>query len=207
MADNWKWIVGVIAVIALIMIFTGHLKLGGTVLLQSVIGTDCPRFKTNSAGDYGLSTVWVAADCNGDDVFEGYGYQGITSPTNKFPVTGQTPDGKDYYCGNGYLIVLKTGTSFPIQYWNMQTNAGAYRSADLTCAPACTPNWSCGSWSSCSLGTQTRTCTDANSCGVTSGKPAESQSCTVLTFVCDANSDGIIDRTELGNVITKWSGG
>jgi len=42
----------------------------------------------------------------------------------------------------------------------------------------CTPSWTCGSWSSCSSGTQTRTCTDSNNCGVTTGKPSTSQSCT-----------------------------
>lgn len=51
---------------------------------------------------------------------------------------------------------------------------------DSSCA--CTPNWSCTEWSpatslaACgSLFTQTRTCTDLNNCGTTSGKPSESQ--------------------------------
>jgi len=45
--------------------------------------------------------------------------------------------------------------------------------------PECTPEWQCTGWSECSAsGTQTRTCTDKNNCGVTTGKPAESQSCT-----------------------------
>ena len=43
----------------------------------------------------------------------------------------------------------------------------------------CTESWSCTDWSSCSGGTQTRTCTDANNCGTTVNKPAESRSCTV----------------------------
>ena len=42
----------------------------------------------------------------------------------------------------------------------------------------CTESWSCGSWSSCVGGTQTRTCTDANSCGTITSRPALSQSCT-----------------------------
>jgi len=45
--------------------------------------------------------------------------------------------------------------------------------------PKCTPNWKCSSWSDCSqTGTQTRTCTDENNCGVTTNKPTESQTCT-----------------------------
>ena len=44
-------------------------------------------------------------------------------------------------------------------------------------ACACTESWSCGVWSTCSGGTQTRTCTDSNSCGTTTDKPSESNSC------------------------------
>jgi hypothetical protein len=47
--------------------------------------------------------------------------------------------------------------------------------------PTCTPNWSCGSWGTCSNGQQTRTCTDSNNCGVTTGRPAITQSCTTPT--------------------------
>lgn len=41
----------------------------------------------------------------------------------------------------------------------------------------CVPYWSCTDWSDCVGGEQTRTCTDLNSCGTTSGKPATLQSC------------------------------
>jgi len=44
---------------------------------------------------------------------------------------------------------------------------------------ACTESWTCTDWSTCSNSQQTRTCTDANSCGTTTSKPSESQSCTV----------------------------
>jgi hypothetical protein len=53
--------------------------------------------------------------------------------------------------------------------------------------PACTPNWDCTDWSVCSsFGTQTRSCTDANYCGVTTGKPAESQTCTPIIVEPDS---------------------
>jgi len=43
----------------------------------------------------------------------------------------------------------------------------------------CTPNWECSEWSGCStFGAQTRTCTDKNTCGISTDKPSESQSCT-----------------------------
>ena len=41
----------------------------------------------------------------------------------------------------------------------------------------CTESWSCTAFSSCVGGTQTRTCTDANTCGTELTKPAENQSC------------------------------
>jgi PGF-pre-PGF domain-containing protein len=45
--------------------------------------------------------------------------------------------------------------------------------------PACTESWSCTDWSTCIDNQQTRTCTDANSCGTTADKPVESQSCKI----------------------------
>jgi len=44
----------------------------------------------------------------------------------------------------------------------------------------CTPSWQCSSWSTCSGGTQTRTCTDSNNCGTLTNKPATSQTCNTI---------------------------
>lgn len=51
---------------------------------------------------------------------------------------------------------------------------------------ACTENWSCYNWSTCSGGLQTRTCKDVNNCGSTTNKPVLTQSCTATdtTTVC-----------------------
>jgi PGF-pre-PGF domain-containing protein len=46
-------------------------------------------------------------------------------------------------------------------------------------AVTCTESWQCTDWSACANSKQTRTCTDANSCGTTAGKPSESQSCNI----------------------------
>jgi len=54
----------------------------------------------------------------------------------------------------------------------------------------CTPNWQCTAWSTCSGGTQTKTCTDANDCGTTSGKPAESKTCTSTNATIEYCEDG-----------------
>ncbi|MFA6548016.1 MAG: S-layer protein domain-containing protein [Candidatus Magasanikbacteria bacterium] len=42
---------------------------------------------------------------------------------------------------------------------------------------SCSENWSCGAWSSCFNRSQSRTCTDANSCGTTVTKPPTTQNC------------------------------
>jgi len=43
----------------------------------------------------------------------------------------------------------------------------------------CTPNWQCGTWDACTSSLQTRTCVDANSCGVLTNKPSVAQSCAI----------------------------
>jgi hypothetical protein len=43
--------------------------------------------------------------------------------------------------------------------------------------PVCVESWSCGVWSSCSAGTQSRTCTDTNTFGTTYSRPVLTQSC------------------------------
>lgn len=58
-------------------------------------------------------------------------------------------------------------------------------------AVLCTQNWQCTSWGVCSNGVQTRTCTDANNCGITANKPVVSQSCTTNStctpnWICSA---------------------
>lgn len=62
------------------------------------------------------------------------------------------------------------------------TNRGAVQDAS-----SCTESWSCGAWSSCSNGTQTRTCSDANACGTTVNRPPLSQSCSCTeSWTCGA---------------------
>ena len=51
----------------------------------------------------------------------------------------------------------------------------------------CTPNWQCGSWSACANSQQVRTCSDSNNCGITTAKPALTQSCPVSTSTALSN--------------------
>jgi len=57
-------------------------------------------------------------------------------------------------------------------------------------AQQCTESWSCGAWSTCANSVQSRTCTDANSCGTTTNRPALTQGCSMPvcteTWTCSA---------------------
>jgi len=74
-----------------------------------------------------------------------------------------------------------TATLFNDEYeWyvNCTDSAGNTNNSETRyLTQTCTESWSCGSWSACSGGTQTRTCTDANNCLAQANKPLESQSC------------------------------
>lgn len=71
-----------------------------------------------------------------------------------------------------------------------------------TVAVACTPSWVTSAWSACDGTTQTRTVIDTNSCGLTTGQPAASQSCAlpdtvaptvkILAPVADATVSGSV---------------
>ena len=67
---------------------------------------------------------------------------------------------------------------------------------------ACTESWDCTGWSTCSGGTQTRTCVDRDGCGTRNYAPATQQDCVVTprTPVTPAAtcSDGIKNQGETG---------
>jgi len=76
-------------------------------------------------------------------------------------------------CGSGHLNLCLNETAC--------SNAeGYWRDSQCNAEPAaCSPKWDCNTWSNCSSsGAQKRTCTDGNSCGITTGKPSENRSCT-----------------------------
>jgi peptidoglycan hydrolase-like protein with peptidoglycan-binding domain len=54
---------------------------------------------------------------------------------------------------------------------------GQSASAESALSQICTPQWATGSWGECTNGQQTRTVSDANGCNVTTGRPADTQSC------------------------------
>ena len=68
--------------------------------------------------------------------------------------------------------------------------------------PVCIQNWNCSAWSSCSSNTQSRTCSDVNNCGNTTGKPETTQSCDSsdssedISLELDWNEDDIVNGNE-----------
>ncbi|MEK7637095.1 MAG: fibronectin type III domain-containing protein [Patescibacteria group bacterium] len=79
------------------------------------------------------------------------------------------------------LFVNAGAGDFTLQSGSPARGAGSGGSdvgASLAAIPGCTENWSCGNWSTCVNNSQSRTCTDANSCGTTTNRPALTQTCT-----------------------------
>lgn len=93
--------------------------------------------------------------------------------------TALTSDGLYNRFPSGPAVVNPTADYVPVM-WTAPTNTVVFTKISTSPAPTCTESWSCTSWSTCTAGTQTRTCTDANNCGTTDTKPAESQSCQVI---------------------------
>ena len=80
------------------------------------------------------------------------------------PIKGDFYHTPGKYRGGGLPITTQTNTP-----------------ATTTTITSCIPNWECVSWSECSeFGKKTRTCSDTNNCGINSGKPEISQTCTYI---------------------------
>ena len=100
--------------------------------------------------------------------------------------------------GNDFTLqdsspVINAGAILKVKYdyaSNLRDTApdiGAYE--NLSVPPPCVENWSCGSWSTCANSSQSRTCTDANSCGTTVNKPTTIQACTATcspNWICSS---------------------
>ena len=127
-----------------------------------------------------------------------------------------SPDlAKDLLCGT---CIDTTWTPDPSticlgESFTQTSNCGTTRGAVGTKDCVCTPSWSCASWSICSVDcTQTRICTDINNCGVDTGKPIESQSCTggscvVCPTMEELTSCRTVTREDLSSAIMSWVNG
>jgi hypothetical protein len=60
---------------------------------------------------------------------------------------------------------------------------------------SCIENWNCTSWGTCLGGKQNRACNDLNSCGTTTNKPVQTQTCTcVESWDCSTWSECIENK-------------
>nr|MBI4157070.1 hypothetical protein [Candidatus Woesearchaeota archaeon] len=77
------------------------------------------------------------------------------------------------------LLVLCPGSNFTYscEIVNNSYKISGLKHSGIKEQESCDESWTCSEWSSCTSGTQTRTCTDSNLCGTTNNKPQESQSC------------------------------
>jgi hypothetical protein len=116
------------------------------------------------------------------------------------------PDGKDYFrketiTYRSVSYTDKCDSRYPnyvLEYYCNSLGEGKAEwgscangcNGDGACNPVtnCTPSWTCGNWGTCVNGSQARTCTDSNNCGVTTNKPAETQNCGSCTpnWTCTA---------------------
>ncbi len=117
----------------------------------------------------------------------------------------------DGYCWDASRSVSATCTAGNVKYtWSGFSDSYLTSTWKGECIQTCTPSWDCSGWSSCitsnecstsASGTQSRACYDSNNCGTTSGKPAESQSCTI-----SRNTEGNACSTVTGLSGTCQSG-
>ncbi|MBI5404685.1 MAG: hypothetical protein HY976_00495, partial [Candidatus Kerfeldbacteria bacterium] len=135
------------------------------VQVTSGVGWDFSRY----AGNYNL--FWST---NAAATFLPYGT--LASWNNS-----GSPDDDNSLYGNPHFTNAAAGL-FTIQSISPALSAGSNGSnigaLGVDTGPVnCSESWSCGEWSACLNGIQTRTCLDANICGTTASRPAITQSC------------------------------
>lgn len=92
-------------------------------------------------------------------------------------------------CVNGYqsqVVVDSNNCGLSSSSANIYCTAQVRACATST-PIICSPDWQCGYWSSCVNSQQIRACLDSNNCGVTTNKPATTQSCSSAPIGCAPN--------------------
>lgn len=141
-------------------------------------------------------SVSITSPVNGSSL--GYSYIPLTaSVTDNGQIGSVTITLSNATTGNVFTIYTNTSSSvYPSYSYNFTALSNGIYSINVTAndtsgninsaaanitinATICTPSWSCGAWGACnSTFNQTRTCTDSNSCGLTTNEPVTVQSCT-----------------------------
>ena len=113
--------------------------------------------------------------------------------------------------GGPWIDVVKTTDPF-IAFDDVRWDSAASEHSYWEWGPievTCVPDWSCTAWSTCSCaGIQTRVCSDSNSCGVSSGRPAETRTCAVCgNGACDCGETRVSCSADCGVCVPDWSCG
>jgi hypothetical protein len=166
---NETWVLFVILGVSVFLaLFMFHPSLTGNVIVG---GVTCDG--TWNCGDWGTCVDSSQTRiCESSDTTNCVGSSPVTESQSCTPAS---------VCDSTHLTLCldQTTCTAATGYWyNSLCNS----------APACVENWACTAWGNCSGTTQTRTCTDSNSCGTTTTKPSVSQSCTVAP-VCTTTWD------------------
>ncbi len=140
----------------------------------SLSQTRCTSQVSETCGDY-----------NNDGCYEwGKGVSCTNACYNGGCTSLCVPNSK--YCSGNYVETCNADGSGSN---GIQCTNGQSCSNGQCISQTCTPNWSCGSFSICVNGLQTRTCNDINNCGTSNGKPITSQSCTSTTSTNSHTAD------------------
>lgn len=167
----------------------------GETVIATVQGSASPG--TATEGIYqikvspcmGVSSGEITFSINGEEANEVSEYNGISDWGQTIPLGltfGEIPE--EDPCPDGNIdageecdtddLNDETCTSWLGQNWQGNLACtGTCTFETSGCTYECIEDWSCSDWSTCSGGTQSRTCTDSNTCGTTETKPAETQSC------------------------------
>ena len=151
-----------------------------------------PKDKSNSIADTSKSGV--------------FRIKRVGSTYTIYKPSGTTVLKKNGKSGTGDVVVTlygkdnNAGCKVSGVFDNFIVINGTIKNADV-----CSPDWNCGVWSSCTDSLQTRTCTDDNNCGIETGKPVESRSCSAndpcANKDCGDNNDCTSDSCSQGNCI------
>jgi len=124
----------------------------------------------NAGGSSRTNIKWF------DNVVVATSYIGPMSSSGS--CTDECVSGERQCSGAGYQICGNYDSDSCTEWSEVTECAAGQICVNGECSQAsCIPDWQCTDWSACSGGIQTRTCSDANGCGITTGKPEESQSC------------------------------
>ena len=131
---------------------------------------------------------------------------GIASPTK---ILATVPASSGSYSWK-IDSTIQSGSQYKILIYD-PTNPSSQDISDnyfTISATSCTPYWQCTAWGVCANNIQTRTCTDINNCGVTTGKPATAQVCTLqptLTITSPISGSKLVQNQKY-NIAWTYSG-